>query len=135
MVNDGGEKSDSVDDDPGDECDGTAPNPGGPGTLSLDETLEILANHERRDVLGWLMDAPDGTATVDELVDHLVARRAERTGERPGRGHVTTTLHHVHLPKLADAGVVAYDARSQEVRYWSDDRLEAWHDRIRAGEE
>jgi hypothetical protein len=97
----------------GTDRESAAPSAASSSPLSLDETLELLANHERRDALGFLMGAPDGTATVDELVDHLVARRAERTG----RGHVTTTLHHVHLPMLADAGVVACDARNQVIRY------------------
>lgn len=143
MANHGGDRSEADDesessDDADDRKvrrDSSVPSAPTPDSLSLDETLELLANHERRDALGFLMSAPDGTATVDELVDHLVARRAERTGERPGRGHVTTTLHHVHLPMLADAGVVVYDARNQVIRYWPDDRLEAWHDRVRSHEE
>lgn len=103
----------------------------GKASLSLDATLELLANRDRRAILSYLMDAPDGTATVNELVEHLLDRKTERTGERPGPDHVATTLHHVHVPKLADAGVVDYDARSREIRYWGSDRLEAWHERIR----
>ncbi|UPV73121.1 hypothetical protein M0R89_11235 [Halorussus limi] len=101
-------------------------------TLSLDATLELLANHDRRAIISYLRDATRQTATADELADHLVERRAARTGERPGRSHVLSTLHHIHLPKLVDAGVVDYDARRQEVRYWGSERLETWHERIEA---
>lgn len=104
-------------------------------TLSLDATLELLANHDRRAIVAYLRDATCQTATVDELADHLVERRTERSGERPGRSHVVSTLHHIHVPKLADAGVVDYDARTKEIRYWGCDRLERWHERIESREE
>lgn len=88
--------------------------------LSLNATLEILAHHHRREILCILTNAPDHTATVDELIN----REAERTDERPGHDEIEVAIHHVHLPKMADAGVVEYDARSQELRYWRNDRLE-----------
>lgn len=102
--------------------------------FSLDATLELLANRERRDVLSYLVEAPEQTATVEELVDHLVTRNVERTDERPSHGHVEATLHHIHMPKLADAGVIDFDPGSQVVRYWGDDMLEDWLARIRAEE-
>ncbi|UPV99186.1 hypothetical protein M0R88_11685 [Halorussus gelatinilyticus] len=108
--------------------------PAGSVTLSLDATLELLANHDRRAIVAYLRDASDRTATVSELSDHLVERRAERTGERPGQSHVYSTLYHIHIPKLVDAGVVDYDARTEEVRYWGSERLETWHDRIERNE-
>lgn len=103
-------------------------------SLSIDATLELLADRERRAVLGYLMDDPRGTATVSELADHLAEMRAEEAGDEAdpeeAGDEATTTLHHVHLPKLADAGVVEYDDRSGEVRYWGEDRLEAWYDHV-----
>lgn len=104
-------------------------------SLSLDSALNLLADYDRRRLLGYLVRDPDGTATVDELVDHLVRKRAERTGESPDPERVETALHHVHIPKLADSGVVEFDDRSGEIRYWGEDRLEAWFDRIRSHEE
>lgn len=61
-------------------------------------------------------------------------RAGKRTGERPAREHVETTLHHTHDPKLANAGILEYDARSREFRYRGHDRLEAWLERIRTHE-
>lgn len=100
-------------------------------SLSIDATLALLSNFDRRCILSYLTDQSDGCATVDELVDYLVARKAERSGTRPSHDHVLTTLHHVHVPKLADAGVVEYDARSQEIRHRGNERLERWLGRVR----
>lgn len=123
-----GERSDE--DERGDRAESGGERPAGSVTLSLDATLELLANHDRRAIISYLRDAPRQTATVDELAEHLVERCAAQTGERPGQSHVRSTLHHIHVPKLVDAGVVDYDARTQEVRYWGSERLEAWHERI-----
>ncbi|MFC4449415.1 DUF7344 domain-containing protein [Halorussus aquaticus] len=103
-------------------------------SLSLDATFELLAHADRRVILRYLRDAPGESATRDELADHLASERAEQSGERPDRDRVLSTLHHVHVPKLVDAGVADYDARTGEIRYWGSDRLEEWHDRVRKRE-
>ena len=91
---------------------------------SLNAILEVLAHHHRREILRALVGAPDHTASVDELAGRICDREIERTGERPGRDQIEMALHHVHLPKLADLGLVEYDARSQELRYRRNDLLE-----------
>ncbi len=139
MSENGGTGSDAGDDrndeSERDGADSSADRPAGRVALSLDATLELLANHDRRAVLSYLRDAPGATATTGDLTDYLVERRAARTGERPARSHVRSTLQHIHVPKLADAGVVDYDARTDEVRYWGSERLETWHDRIERDDE
>ncbi|ADB63572.1 hypothetical protein Htur_4803 (plasmid) [Haloterrigena turkmenica DSM 5511] len=99
-------------------------------TLSVDAVFELLASNQRRDMLHVLRDDPEKTATVTELITHLMDQEAQRTGTRPGRDQLEMTVHHIHLPKLTDAGIVEYDARSQELRYWPDKRLEALLDYI-----
>lgn len=103
-------------------------------SLSLDAILSVLAHHRRRDLLRYLIDSPDQTASVEACVDHLLKREGERTGERPSRDHVEASLHHLHLPKLADAGILDYDPRSREFRYWSHDRLESLLDYLHAND-
>lgn len=111
-----------------DDATGHSANETGSGvqqsTLSLDAILELLASAQRREILRALRDESDHTATVDELVAHVVDRETQRTGTRPGRDQIEMMFHHVHLSKLVDAGLVEYDARSQELRYWSHDQLE-----------
>lgn len=99
-------------------------------SLSLDTILSLLAHHRRRDLLQYLAWEPAPTVSVEECVDHLADREEDRSGERPGHEQVQAALHHAHIPKLVDAGVVDYDARNGEIRYWGDEELEAWLDRI-----
>ena len=104
------------------------------GSLSLDAILHVLADHHRRSLLRYLVETPGETHSFDECARHLVQREAERDGGRPAHDRVKVELHHVHVPMLADAGVLEYDARSREVRYRGHDRLEFWLDRIHADE-
>lgn len=103
-------------------------------SLSLDAILSLLAHYQRRDVLGYLADRPDQTCSIDECVAHVMKREEDRTGTRPGHDQVATILHHVHVPKLTDAGLLEYDPRSRQLRYGGHDRLETWLDRIQADE-
>jgi hypothetical protein len=45
-------------------------------------------------------------------------RRQGRTVPDDHRTDVEISLHNDHLPRLADAGVVAYDRRNRTIRYW-----------------
>ena len=93
-------------------------------SLSLNAMLEIVAHHHRREILRTLIESSDDTATLDELMNRIARLEAERTGLEPGHDQIEMAFHHVHLPKLTDAGLVEYDPRSTAVRYRSHDRLE-----------
>ncbi|WP_254768503.1 DUF7344 domain-containing protein [Salinilacihabitans rarus] len=93
---------------------------------SLDLVFDVLSDQRRRYALYYLYDAPDGVATVDEIADHVVALEAPPEHAEDHRLHVLTSLQHVHLPKLEDAGIVEHDARSETVRYWRQPSLEEW---------
>ena len=102
--------------------------------LSIDAILELLSERERRKLLGYLIESEGDTATVEELLDRLVEDEADRTGEIPNRARFKTSLYHIHLPKLADAGILDYDSRSREVRYYGNRKLEEWIERIAEAE-
>ncbi|MFC4246600.1 hypothetical protein ACFOZ7_06270 [Natribaculum luteum] len=83
----------------------------------MSDVYDALSNERRRRVLSALSEE---TTPVDvaELA-HTVA--TAETADRP-RGtpdeHVTqvhTSLHHVHLPKLTDLGLVEYDPDAETV--------------------
>lgn len=100
--------------------------------LSLDTILSLLANHQRRELLQYLVETPDGCCSLDECVDHLVKQQEKRNGNGDEHDQVKTTLRHVHIPKLEDAGIVEFDPRSQQLRYWGEEHLESWLARIHA---
>lgn len=81
----------------------------------IDNVFAVLSSKRRRLVLEHLLGRPSPVA-VPELVDRVVT--AELNGhERPGelRERVVVSLHHVHLPKLANSGLVEFDPEREEV--------------------
>lgn len=93
---------------------------------SLDEIFELLANQQRRYVLYHLREVTGGVTTMEELAENVVALQ-DQSGPPDGpRGPVLTSLRHVHLPKLQDAGVLEYDPRSEAIRYWGQPSLDEW---------
>lgn len=89
----------------------------------LDELFQVLADEKRRRVLGYLADTDDGVAAFSELLEHVADDSA---GESSDNERVAVSLHHNHLPKLADANVVEYDPRSEVVRYRGGQVVSHW---------
>ena len=89
---------------------------------STDLLFELLADRRRRHILQCLTDQPDGVAEFTDLVDAVVGHESET--DAGDRETVRTSLYHVHLPKLAEAGVIDYDMRSEAVRYSEQPLLE-----------
>ena len=101
------------------------PDDGPPVTLPLDDVFELLSYRRRRLALYHLVDA-ENPVDFDDLVSQVVDW--ETGSLTPPRGHeqtVSTALHHRHLPRLAEAGVVGYDSAAGDVYYWSSPRLES----------
>lgn len=95
------------------DSDTTRPVDTDPGRV--DAVLSALAHARRRTVLSLLADA--GTEGL-ELAD-LAARVAADSSEETPRV-AETGLRHVHLPVLADAGLVEYDPDSGVAKYDSE---------------
>lgn len=74
----------------------------------VERVFSSLTARRRRVILDYLLEAEGGRATFDELVDHVVEANARSPS--PDREAVATSLHHTHLPKLADGGLVHYDS-------------------------
>ena len=82
------------------------------GEVGLDETFDILRNQRRRDVLLYLVDTEDGTATLGDLAEHVAAKENEIEPDQLSskqRKRVYIGLYQCHLPKLDESGVVEYD--------------------------
>ncbi|WP_158055799.1 DUF7344 domain-containing protein [Halorussus halophilus] len=72
------------------------------GSRSLDTIFDVLGARRRRNVL-YVLSRRSRPVPFTELVDDLVALE-DGTRER-----VAVSLHHEHLPKLADADLLNYD--------------------------
>jgi len=85
----------------------------GDSARSVDAGFGAVADARRRYALYYLRERE--SATLDELATVVAGWRAAREDPTGGvtpadRDRVRTELHHVHLPALASAGAVSYDA-------------------------
>lgn len=94
-------------------------------SLPTDELHRLLANSRRRLVLSYLQSHPAEGAAVDDLVGAVARGEQPDPGPATHRERIQVDLHHVHLPKLADAGVVGYDPVAGTVQYEPSAELEA----------
>lgn len=85
---------------------------------SLDEIFDVLTHPYRRYVLYYLR-AHSEVVTIDTLTAMLANELdgSSTPAESGPTEHVEVALHHTHLPKLADAGLitVAQDGQSVEL--------------------
>lgn len=79
----------------------------------LNRLFTALAADDRRAVLRYLHSSGDDTASVDELIEFVHASDAQPDD----RKQIAIRLHHAALPKLADLGLLNYDAKTGTVRY------------------
>lgn len=82
---------------------------------TVDTVFTLLSNEMRRLLCHYFLARDSPTATVDDLVTHLL--EYDLSGAARDRQHLRTELLHRHLPKLADAAVIDYDERTETVRY------------------
>lgn len=80
--------------------------------LSKAEIFELLSAERRQEVLQYL-DGADGRVSVGELAEHIASlecdcERAELSSQQ--RKRVYVGLYQCHLPKMANAGVIDYNA-------------------------
>jgi DNA-binding transcriptional ArsR family regulator len=81
--------------------------------LSDDRLYRALASTQRRRLLCFLLDNDE--ATVDELATVLTGwNAADRgtMGTKEEHKNLSMALEHVHLPLLADVGMVSYDRQN-----------------------
>lgn len=99
-------------------------------TAHLDRVFEVLSSRWRRYVLYYLCEMPGQVVERDRLVEAVrYCDAADRdTSGVPSRDAVARDLHHDHLPRLDDAGVIEYDRRQGTVRYDGRPSIEEWVD-------
>ncbi|NHN48576.1 hypothetical protein G9464_13370 [Halostella sp. JP-L12] len=76
------------------------------------DPYDVLADERRRAALSELSDR-DGPASLTELAHAVADRTEEGAASSPGEpdavDRIRISLHHQHLPMLADAELIAYD--------------------------
>ena len=77
--------------------------------LTAQARYELLAAERRRLALDVLAGTT-GTVELDTLAAEIATREdGIDASDEEAIEHVTLTLHHAHLPKMADVGVLDYD--------------------------
>jgi len=85
--------------------------------LSQDLVFDILSNTRRRMVLYYLREH-GGPASVQEIAEQIAALENDVPPEelsRQQRKRVYVSLYQTHLPKLENAGIIAYDDSDGQV--------------------
>lgn len=76
-----------------------------------DDVYELLSNRRRRLLLHYLAEN-EGRAGIEDVTGYIASVEKDRPVEEipeDARRSVYISLYQVHLPKLADYGVVTYD--------------------------
>ena len=87
------------------------------GTPELDTVLDVCEHEHRRIVLAALADQQQ-SLSIDDLTNAIVKHNHHTPPTEAADETVTqiqTSLHHVHLPKLSEAGLIQYDSERQVV--------------------
>jgi len=86
----------------------------------IDDVFGLLADWRRRTVCRYFVTTGSNSAHVDTLAA-AVARRVSDDEIEPSETceqAIREALVHDHLPRLDEAGVLDFDARSESVCYW-----------------
>jgi hypothetical protein len=90
------------------------------GQLTL--LYKLLANHRRRVLLQCLRDT-EAPIPISVLVTELTQRDEHVSPNESINTEIA--VHHIHLPKLADAGVIEYDQSTQQAAYSAPPQVDA----------
>ena len=119
--------------EPGDDGNEPGADGGGSGdcaevAVPLDTVFDLLSNARRRYLLYHLYETEGSLSTLEEATEAVFEyERGEKPpAESGGRRQVRLALHHAHLPRVADAGLLEYDARQGDIRLLGDSGLPRW---------
>lgn len=82
------------------------------GSSPTTAAFEVLRDPSRRFLIRYLLRTESSIVEHETLVEGLI----DRFDGDVDRQTIVTALRHVHLPKMADAGVIEYDSGDDIVR-------------------
>lgn len=71
----------------------------------------VLTDSRRRLLLSWLDESGEVSTTIETLAERVVEHEPEERLDA-----VLISLHHIHLPKMADNDLLEYDSENNRVR-------------------
>lgn len=95
---------------PGRNRNGGRTPPNGDATISPTTIFDLLS-HSRRRLALYSLVRTVGALELDDLAERIAIAESDRESD----DRIATSLAHVHLPKLAEAGVVGYDPDNRTV--------------------
>lgn len=87
------------------------------GALGIDDVLTLLSDRYRRHSLACLDGLPAPVA-LEDLTDQVAGREFQQPPDKVSmikRTQIATALHHTHLPKLEEDGIIVYDSNEGKV--------------------
>ena len=90
--------------------------------IGTDAALQVLADKRRRQVLLHLAKS-NGSTTIDELVEAVFTNTSSPRNPDEVQEQIKLNLHHNHLPRLQDTGLIEYDPSGQTIQYYPDDHV------------
>jgi len=88
-----------------------------PESVATDAVVDALAHRHRRTVLRTVAQNEQGTTSVATLTDAVAdVESSDRLSDAEPRQRILIALHHRHLPKMDEAGLIRYDTGTGRVR-------------------
>lgn len=82
--------------------------------LSPSEWHQLLADEQRRLTIAFLIDRPNSIG-LEELATEIATSEIGSNPDSAVVDRVAMSLHHVHLPKLDQGGVLDYDPDTHQI--------------------
>ncbi|USZ69929.1 hypothetical protein NGM10_16125 (plasmid) [Halorussus salilacus] len=109
----------------------------GGSAIGVDEVLALLSERYRRHAIACL-DGQPMPVPIERLTDEVAGREFQQPPDNVSmikRTQIATALHHNHLPKLEEAGIIAYDTDEGKVTEVTiREPLEGFLDKVRRHE-
>lgn len=97
-----------------------------------DRIFDVLSVARRRYLIYYLFTLDTEIVEFEAAVNAVYKYEAAGTGsDDTPRKNVRINLHHTHVPRLEEAGILDYDRRQGTIRFRGDPVLEEWVEHVR----